>query len=170
MTNANGMRVRKQSATETTEYIYPSAALGTGFGGQVIAERDASNGDPSAPLGAGWSDYIFAGGRRIARADSYEYRIRINGNNGSAGLQSRYTFPNNPQVNGYVIRSGDRIYLRQENYGVAKAGIIIKFTNGTSTQSSTYDQSGYLLSCDQYTASWHLRYADLSAHAGKTIS
>ncbi len=68
-----------------------------------------------------------------------------------------------------MIRAGDRIYLRQENYGVAKAGIIIKFTNGTSTQSSTYDQSGYLLSCDQYTASWHLRYADLSAHAGKTI-
>jgi RHS repeat-associated protein len=25
------------------------------------------------------------------------------------------------------------------------------------------------LNCDQYVASWHLRYADLSAHAGKTV-
>ncbi|GEM_PF-5990234 len=45
-------------------------------------------------------------------ADSFEYRIRINGNNATTGLQSLYTFPNNPLVNGYVIRSGDRIYLR----------------------------------------------------------
>ena len=118
--DANGMRVRKVSGSETTEYIY--------FAGQPIAERDATNGD--------WSDYIFAGGRRLARADSFEYRIRINGNNGSAGLQSRYTFPNNPLVNGYVIRSGDRIYLRQETYQAARPGIVLKFTNGTDTRNN----------------------------------
>ena len=116
--------------------------------------------------GTAWEKWY--AGRRITRADSYEYRIRINGNNGSAGLQSRYTFPNNPQVNGYVIRAGDRIYLRQENYRTA-SGIVLKFTNGTSTLNNTYDQSGYALNCDQLVASWHLRYADLSAHAGKTI-
>jgi RHS repeat-associated protein len=147
------MRVRKQSASETTEYIY--------FGGQPIAERDATNGD--------WSDYIYAGGRRIARADTYEYRIRINGNNATTGLQSRYTFPNNPQVNGYVIRSGDRIYLRQENYDSTKGGIVLKFTNGTDTRWNTYDQNGIALNNDSSGGSWHPRYVDLSAHAGKTI-
>jgi RHS repeat-associated protein len=72
-------------------------------------------------------------------------------------------------VNDYVIRSGDRIYLRQENYASARAGIVLKFTNGTSTLNNTYDQSGYALNCDQYVASWHLRYADLSAHEGKKV-
>jgi len=59
-------------------------------------------------------------------------------------LQSRYTFPHNPLVNGYAIRAGDpstslragRIYLRQETYQAARPGIVLKFTSGTDTRNN----------------------------------
>lgn len=50
------MRVRKQAdANNFTDYIY--------FGSQVIAERQVIGGGAAA-----WTDYIFAGGKRIAKA------------------------------------------------------------------------------------------------------
>jgi hypothetical protein len=45
-------------------------------------------------------------------------------------------------VNGYQIRTGDRMYLRQENYG-SKSGIVVKFTDGSDTRWNTLDQRGY---------------------------
>ena len=47
-----GDRMRKDASGTGTKYIY--------FNGSVIAEKDVTTGN--------WSDYIFAGGKRIARA------------------------------------------------------------------------------------------------------
>ncbi len=52
-------------------------------GGQILAERKP-NGD--------WSDHIYVGGLRIARADTYENRIRIHGTNSCSNCGQYTTF------------------------------------------------------------------------------
>ena len=125
--------------------------------------REKANGD--------WSDYVFAGSRRLARADTYEDRILLQGTNSSAGLVSGFTFASVPGVLGYVVKTGDKLFLRQAQSGAARGGICISFTDSSNTSWVTSDQNGYALNNDGVVnGSWHLRYADLSAYAGKTVA
>jgi RHS repeat-associated protein len=152
--DSDGQRVRKQLGNDTTEYAY--------FNGQPIAERKA-NGD--------WSDYIYAGSRRIARGDDYEDRLYTYGTVcGNCGWQAAtYTFPNYAGLGGYVIQSGDLLVWRQWQTTGAHGGIAMWFTDGSVAQWVTYDQDGQAIDSDGYQQQWHYRRVDMSQHVGKTI-
>ena len=151
--DALGERGEKLIGSDSTEYMF--------FKGQSVAERKA-NGD--------WSDYVYAGSRLLARADDYEDRIHVTGNNGSAGLGTGFTFGTLSGVTGYVIQTGDKFFLRQYQSGAARGGIAIRFTDSTYTNWITTDQDGYALNDDATTSSWHYRAVDLSSCCvGKTI-
>jgi len=53
--------VRKDVGSDSTEYIY--------FNGQVIAEHKPSSTD--------WSDYVYANGKRMLRADNFDYDLKM---------------------------------------------------------------------------------------------
>jgi hypothetical protein len=61
------------------------------------------------------SDYIYAGGKRIAKALAYEGRIQISGTNcGSCGPQSTlFTFSGLNWLP-YVVQNGDRLFIRMK--------------------------------------------------------
>ncbi len=157
--DADGNRVRKAAGSSSTEYIY--------FGGRVIAEKDISTGD--------WTDYVFADGKRIAQAFSYENRIRAYGtaNCTSCGAESAtYQFAGTSGLNGYAIRSGDTLAVRQTAIGPANVGIVLTFSDGSSsTALSLPDQNGQPLGSDGMgLGSWHSRTVSLTPAQGKTIS
>ena len=112
----DGQRTRKALGTNTTDYVYAN--------GQPIAEQKA-NGD--------WSDYIYAGSRRLARADTYEDDILLQGTNSSAGLVSAFTFSSLPGVLNYIVQSGDKVFLREAQTGAARGGMCIYFTDTSNT-------------------------------------
>jgi len=84
--DGNGRRVAKQTGGVTTDYFY--------WGSEVIAEYNANNHD--------WSDYIYASGRRIARADTYEDGIQIQGTNSTTGIANTFAFPSAGGLQGYT--------------------------------------------------------------------
>lgn len=59
--DAAGLRVRKNVGSDSTEYIY--------FGGQAIAERNIAT--------AKWTDYVYGGSRRLARAEPMSVDVRF---------------------------------------------------------------------------------------------
>jgi hypothetical protein len=135
-----------------------------GLSGQVLAELQGTS---------NWSDYISANGRRIAKADNFEYRIHTYGNNCSncGNQDSGYAFLG-PQGYGgyydYIMQSGDKLCWRQwESGGVG--GIMMIFNDNTNTNWVTYDQDGQLMNTDGIQGSWHYRRVDLSAYAGKSL-
>jgi RHS repeat-associated protein len=158
--DAEGSRVRKDvSGTASTEYFY--------LGGNVIAERNISTGD--------WTDYVFANGKRIAQTFSYENRIRAYGTancTSCAAESATYQFAGAGNLNGYVIRSGDTLAVRQTEIGPANVGIVLTFSDGSSsTALSLPDQDGQPLGSDGMgIGSWHSRTVGLTPAQGKTIS
>jgi RHS repeat-associated protein len=151
--DADGNRVRKDVGSDATEYIY--------FNGQPIAEYKPASGD--------WSDYIYANGQRIAKADSFEYRIHIQGNNCSnCGWQYTVYTPNVAWLP-YVVQSGDKLYFRQWQSAGARGGMMLSFADGTNSNWNTYDQDGQQLNNDNTTGVWHSRIVDISQFAGKTL-
>lgn len=118
--DAQGQRVREDTAGTWTEYIY--------WQGVPVAELH--------PDGT-WSDYVFANGKRIARADSYDNRIHIQGTSTASGSYAAWYLP----FSGYTIQSGDRLHWRQYQ-DAAKGGIGISFTQGGSTNWTAEDTDG----------------------------
>lgn len=154
--DANGMRVRKQTGTNSTDYVY--------FGSEVIAEKNQS-GD--------WSDYIFAGGKRVARADNYTDRIVTDGTRCSGcGFQFDYfQIPDVSNYKNYVIRPGDKISVRQWQVSGINAGLLVWFTDGTNSDSpAVIDQYGHTMPYSGINNNWAIRTFNLSSFAGKTIN
>jgi RHS repeat-associated protein len=147
------MRIAKTVGSDTYNYILS--------GGTVLADLHGSD----------WTDYIFVGATRIAKADSFEDRIHIHGTNCSAcGSQySLYAFPSTTSYAGYLIRSGDKLFMRQWQSSGAQGGMQIAFTDGTNTNWAVTDQDGNQLNDDVSQQVWHYRRLDLSQYAGKTI-
>ena len=152
---AAGNRVRKDVGSDATEYVY--------FGGQVIAEHKL-NGD--------WSDYIYANGKRIARADNYNDSIHIHGtmcsNCGWHGVG--YSLANAGGLYGYTIRDGDYLYLAQFQPNSGRGGPMITFDNGVNTNWNTYDTDGYTMNDYGYFGFFHRRAINLSPYVGRTIT
>ncbi|HXC95395.1 MAG TPA: RHS repeat-associated core domain-containing protein [Edaphobacter sp.] len=152
-----GNRIRKDMSPDWTEYVV--------FGGQTLAER---NDDGT------WSDYIYANGQRIVRADNYDVRIHMSGTNCS-GCGSTNTFAGTTAftgaVSGAVIQNGDLLTWRQYQDGVASGGISVAFNNNTvGTSGVLVAADGQLADKDTRVNNWYLREADLSAYAGMTVS
>lgn len=148
--DADGNRVRKDIGTggnNWTEYLY--------FGGLPVAEltNDLS-----------WSDYIFANGKRIARSDSFDERIHIEGTSNASGSYAAWYL----SFSHYIIQSGDKISWRQfQNSAVG--GVGISFTDGTNTNWTAQDTDGQVMNSDNTEGSWHFRTVDLTPFAGKAV-
>jgi len=153
----DGNRVTKVAGGATTEYVY--------FKGQPMAELNPASGD--------WSDYIFAGGRRIAKADNFDTALHIWGTNCmSCGWQESIFEVANPLLGNYVIQNGDKLYLRQSNASGSRGGLIIYLDTLAyigNYISDVSDQDGDSILTDSVQGYWHSRVFDLSAHAGHTI-
>jgi RHS repeat-associated protein len=160
-----GQRVRKDiTGQPSIEYIY--------FGGQPIAEHNLGNGR--------WDDYIFAGGRRIARASHLTNILQTNGtcNTRANGCRSQFTFSYSFLPN-YQIQPGDKLYISQYATAGAIAGPALDYKdkNGNlvygDTITGVYDQDGCPMNqdCLSYSGSaWHWRRIDLSPLAGATLT
>jgi RHS repeat-associated protein len=155
--DVNNLRLTKQVGSDTTEYVI--------FGSQTLAYHHSANWND-------WTDLVYLNGKLLAKADSFEDSIHTHGTNCSAcGSQyTIFTFANAGGYNGYVIRGGDKLFLRQKNSASVQAGMIVKFSDGTTTNWSATDQDGYALNADTSSSSWHYRRVDLSSYAGKTLT
>jgi RHS repeat-associated protein len=149
----DGSRVTKVAGGTTTEYVY--------FKGQPVAELNPANGK--------WIDYVFAGDKRVAKADSFEDRLHIWGTSCSNCGSQWYQFAFANKASGYVIQAGDKIVWRQWSVSGSPAGIIIHFTDGSDT-STLRDQDGQPMGADGYQDQWHNRVIDLTPAAGKTVN
>jgi RHS repeat-associated protein len=152
--DADGERVRKDAGSSGMEYLY--------FAGQVIAEKNPATGD--------WTDYIFAGERRIAKSENYDLDLHIKGTNNAASQYSIFYVSNAAGLGGYVIKTGDKLYIAQYQPSGSHGGMILAFTGGTNSNWSVKDQDGYYLNDDGMQNSTHMRKIDLSSLANKTIS
>lgn len=152
---ADGLRHRKDVGSTHTEYIYQ--------GTTAIAELNES-GD--------WTDYIMTPAGRSIKAEGLDRSLHIYGTNcSSCGSQySLFNFPSAGGFSGYTIRSGDKLFLLQYQGTGSKGGIVVGFTDGSSTNWSAKDTSGYYANDDQSQLTTHSRTIDLSSFAGKTIS
>ncbi|WP_047495389.1 RHS repeat-associated core domain-containing protein [Terriglobus sp. TAA 43] len=128
------------------------------FDGQVLEEREQDT---------SYSDYIYAGTKRIARADSYDQRIHLHGTQCSGcGWQSAaWVLP----LSGYTVQAGDTISWRQYQYGTGIGGLTLNFTDGSNTNWGTSDTSGQVMNNLTTHNQWVNRTVDLSAFAGKTV-
>jgi RHS repeat-associated protein len=142
--DANGNRVRKDVGSNYTEYIY--------FGSEIIAEHDQAG---------GWSDYIFANGKRIAKADDYEHQIQVSGQVCSACGTQTYSlaFSNLGSLAGHVIQSGDILRWQQWQNTGTFGGITVNLTDGTKS-----------VTIGSAANQWQSFAVDLSTLQGKTIS
>src|SRR5262249_9221231 len=141
-------RVRKVlPGNDWTEYIY--------FGGQIISEQK-QNGE--------MVDYIYANGKRIAKADTFEKRIHIPATNSpNCGWQyTGYDLPASGYA-GYVIRPGDTLRLRQWQTPNSHGGITMTFVGGLSTNWALNDQDQQVANSDNSQNTWHYRIFDLTA-------
>jgi RHS repeat-associated protein len=152
--DAEGNRVQKQVGGTTTDYFY--------FNGQPVAEYNPAAGD--------WSDYIYAGGRRIAKADSYENGIMIQGtNDGSSSWPNSWFRLNDANyLSGYTIQTGDHLYMRQYQDN-ARGGMGLFFGDGTNTAWQSTDQYGNYMNDDPNQLAWDEHSFDLTALAGEVV-
>lgn len=156
-----GERMRKDTGGTGTEYVY--------FNGSVIAEKDVTSGT--------WSDYVFAGGTRIARATNFEHQLHISGQICSnCGWQwYQFNFTNLNGLAGRVIQVGDALRWSQWSGGGSKGGIIVTYTDGTDSCCSSAplinDQNGENIGQSTLSSNrWEYRIGNFSPVAGKTIS
>ncbi len=152
--DTEGQRVQKTVAQDVTDYVH--------FGGQIIAEHKA-NGD--------WSDYIYAGAQRVARADTYEDRLDLHGTRCSdCGWQyAVFTFPGAAGYSGYIIRPGDQLFLHQWQQVGTHGGMMLGFSDGSNSNWVTPDQNGVQLNDDTSQNAWHFRRVDLTPHVNKAL-
>ena len=150
-----GDRVRKDAGSTKTEYVR--------FNSNVIAEYDVTATD--------WTDYIFADGKRIARAMALDKGLRIYGNMcSSCTNQYSLFYLQMGTLANYVIRTGDKLNITQYQAAGSHGGIVLVFTDGTNTNWNLKDQDGYNANDDATQTATHARKFNLSAYAGKTIS
>ncbi len=152
--DTEGQRAQKTVGQDVTDYVH--------FGGQIIAEHKA-NGD--------WSDYIYAGSQRVARADTYEDRLYLQGTRCSdCGWQyAVFTFPNAAGYSGYIIRPGDQLLLHQWQQLGTHGGMMLGFSDGSNSNWVTPDQDGVQLNDDSSQNAWHFRRVDLAPHVNKAL-
>ena len=150
-----GDRIRKTMADSTfTEYA--------GLGGQTLSERDQTG---------YWTDYIYAGSQKIAKAPQTEPVVTISGTASGAG--SYEYFPITTSLAGYTVQSGDKLQVRQRNHGVAEGGFNFNTDEAASGDWSYYgyDEDGQFSQNDTTADGvWHDRIFDISGMAGNHVA
>ena len=152
--DADGKRIRKATGSGTTEYFYSA-------NNQVLSEYNPANGD--------WSDYIFAGSRRISRSDNFMNELMITGTNSTNTQASAFSLANAGGLAAYTIRAGDKLYVHQYEWPSTEGGLRIDFTDGTLTNWIAKDQFGDYMN-QQTVSGIRDRIIDLSTFAGKQVS
>lgn len=116
------------------------------------------------------SDYVFANGRRIARAEGLDRGLHSFGTKNGASQWAINYFGSAAGLANYTIQPYDTLYFTQYQNAGSKGGVVLNFTDGTSSNWSVKDQEGYYLNDDQTQAATHLRIVNLNSLAGKIIS
>jgi RHS repeat-associated protein len=154
--DAGGERATKNFSGKITNFVR--------FGGQIIGEAEQVDGTTD------WSDYIFAGAKRIAKVDTFKDELHLHGVNCSdCGHVADFKFNNAGGLSNYTIQQGDTLLLSQYQSNGARGGIFLKFTDCTYSYSFVHDQNGSSDYDDSVQESWHSRSLDLSPFAGKTV-
>jgi|SRR5579859_875753 len=149
----DGNRVTKVTGGTTTEYVY--------FKGQPMAELNPATGE--------WVDYVFAGGKRIAKSDTSDNQIHIHGVRCSnCGGNVTYFWSKNPSLLPYTVKAGDKLYFRQFQAPGASGGVLMWY--GNSNTRGMQDSDGQSLTDDSITGAEHQRKVDLSPIQGQTIN
>lgn len=152
--DVNNQRITKVTGTNTGEYILVN--------NRPLSLHNSANWND-------WSDLVYLNGQLLAKADTYEDRICITGT--TTGSQySLFAFSGAGGYVNYVIRSGDKLFLRQWQSSGSHGGMQIAFTDGTNTNWNVNDQDGQAINNDGTQGSWHYRRIDLTGFAGKAIS
>ena len=135
------------------------------FNGQILAEKNSDG---------TWSDYIFANGKRIARADNYDIRIHMHGTTCSGSNCPANEFAAVTSLgaaNGHVISAGDLLTWRQFQSGSVTGGMLVGFGPTSTLNGIAVDSDGQLIDADQTMNSWHERVVDLCEYAcGQTVA
>lgn len=152
--DADGNRVRKDVGSDATEYIY--------FQGQPIAEYKPASGD--------WSDYIYANGKRIVKADSFDNAVEMQGSCSGGLCYTWHTVPDPGGLFPYTVQPGDKLYWRQYQGATTQGGVVLLYTDGGASAWSTYDQNHHLTNSSPVTGVWETRSFDLGQVSGHTIS
>lgn len=129
----------------------------TNFNGEMLAEKDQND---------QWTNYVYAGGRRVAKVTQQEYAIRMAGNI-AYPHSTGYMVPN--AAAGYVIRSGDILRVRERQTGAIEGGIVV-FTQEGGNNGAIADQDGQIAGADTIRGAWHLRNIPLNSLAGQTVN
>jgi len=156
------MRVYKNVGGDKTSYIY--------FGGQPIAEAHEHRGGSGV---IDWSDYIYAGSRRIAKHDAFEDDLMVTGNyTGQNGALTAWcNLPTGSSSQPYLVRAGDQINWRQAESPGTRGGIYADIGDGSNTTWTTYDTDGQLTNSDTRDGwLWVSRTFNLASYVGRSIT
>ncbi len=148
MGGPDGQRVRKAGADGTaTEYIR--------FNGETLSDWNTFS---------DWSDYIYAVGKRIARADNYEDELLTQGTScSSCATYFRLRNGTGYLLSGYVIQTGDKLMVRQWQSSGVHGGVGLDFASGNTLTLGN-------MASDPNNNQWDYRSFDLSTVAGNTVT
>ncbi|MBS1813669.1 MAG: hypothetical protein JSS87_02215 [Acidobacteria bacterium] len=145
-------------------FCWPSWREYIRFGGQVLSEIEGAG--VWNPASQRWTDYIYAGGKRIARIASSEKVLQVSGTYGGGWTGVSYTIAA-PQMANYMFHDGDQLVVRQRQTGNTHGGILI-WADGVTT--TLADQDGQPSDDDTVLNTWHNRVISLHELANKTYS
>jgi len=148
-------RNSKDIGSDATEYIY--------IQDQPIAEYNPGSGN--------WSDYVFANGKRVAKADNFTDYLHMRVTIASAGGATGYGYVVPAPLKNYQVQLGDTLYMTQYQSG-GRSGLDFSFSDSSHAASDTgfRDQNGYGSEQDGVSGFWHERIFSLDAYAGKYIA
>ncbi len=125
---------------------------------RLLAEKDQTG---------TWTDYIYANGKKIARAVPSDTWLRVQADGGGGGYWQWY---DTGLYHNYTIQTGDQLTWRQYQSPTARGGILVETTNGGDTAWNNVDQNGNPSNSDSTTGQWETRVVNLSNLAGNQIT
>jgi RHS repeat-associated protein len=148
-------RIRKDQGNfgsqQYTEYVWVN--------GHVLTEKDQTG---------VWTDYIYAGGKKIAQVGASDTAIHLHGTaDGTTGAASWILYPD--PLNGYTFKPGDKLSWRQYQSSTVTGGIQDLWTTcGGLWPLVVADTDGQQVNSGSAQNVWQNRTLDLTALAGCT--
>lgn len=156
--SGEGDRVRKSTATGPyTEYTWDN--------GRVLSEKHSC-------CNTSWTDYIYFGGRKIARVDLTKYLLHLHGVRTSANSSCGAEGPASGTgiTSGFHIVAGDHLAFDFLQTVASYGGMLLVFTDATNSGTVQDMQTGTALYNDgAKVGSWQHLEGDLTSYAGKYI-
>jgi RHS repeat-associated protein len=150
--DAQGNRIRKDlgnyGSSQYEEYVWVN--------GQVLTQKDQTG---------IWSDYIYANGKKIAKADYQETRAHAHGTFSATNNVATWTLPFSYTTPSYTIKAGDKLMFKQFQAGGAHGGLDLIINGGTWLNYGVEDTEGNDIMNDPTQGQWHARTVLLDDYA-----